>query len=155
MMISKMINADVVIENELWNKKIKYPSNYIKKKIKKIFKFNSLKKRRFSLTILLTDNSKMKYLNKKFRNRNKITDVLSFPNLGTADLKKKTNTEIYLGDIAVSYEIINRRSKDSNFDLEFDKMWVHGYLHLLGYDHKKVRDYKIMKTIEDKILKIF
>jgi len=154
MMISKMINADVVVENKLWNKKIKYPSNYIKKKIKKIFKFNSLKKRRFSLTILLTDNSKMKYLNKKFRNRNKTTDVLSFPNLGTADLKKKTNTKIYLGDIALNYEIINRRSKDSNFDLEFDKMWIHGYLHLLGYNHKKVRDYKVMKKIEDQILKI-
>ena len=56
-----MINADVVVENKLWNKKIKNPSNYIKKKIKKISKFNSLKKKRFSLTILLTDNSKMKY----------------------------------------------------------------------------------------------
>ena len=154
MMISKMINADVVIENKSWNKKIKDPSNYIKKKIKKIFKFNSLKKKRFSLTILLTDNSKMKYLNKKFRNKNKTTDVLSFPNLDVVDLKKKNNTKIYLGDIALNYEIINRRSKDSNFDLEFDKMWIHGYLHLLGYDHKKVRDYKIMKKIENKILKI-
>ena len=149
-----MINADVVVENKLWNKKIKSPSKYIKKKIKKIFKFNSIKRRRFSLTILLTDNSKMKYLNKKFRNKNKITDVLSFPNLEPADLKKKTNTEIYLGDIALSYEIINRRSKDSNFNLEFDKMWIHGYLHLLGYNHKKFKDYKIMKKTEDKILKI-
>ena len=153
MMISKMINADVVVENKLWNKKIKNPNNYIKKKIKKIFKFNSLKRRSFSLTILLTDNSKMKYLNKKFRNKNKITDVLPFPNLGPTDLKKKNNTEIYLGDIALSYEIINRRSKDSNFNLEFDKMWIHGYLHLLGYDHKKFRDYKVMKKTEDKILK--
>ena len=149
-----MINVDVVIENKLWNKKIKSPSKYIKKKIKKIFKFNSLKKRRFSLTILLTGNSKMKYLNKKFRNKNKITDVLSFPNLEPADLKKKINTEIYLGDIALSYEIINRRSKDSNFNLEFDKMWIHGYLHLLGYDHKKFKDYKVMKKTEDKILKV-
>ena len=149
-----MINADVVVENKLWNKKIKNPSNYIKKKIKKISKFNSLKKKRFSLTILLTDNFKMKYLNKEFRNKNKTTDVLSFPNLSSVDLKKKTNTEIYLGDIALSYEIINQRSKDSNFDLEFDKMWIHGYLHLLGYDHKKVRDYKAMKRIEDKILKV-
>ena len=149
-----MINADVVVENKLWNKKIKSPSKYIKKKIKKIFKFNSIKRRRFSLTILLTDNSKMKYLNKKFRNKNKITDVLSFPNLKPADLKKKINTEIYLGDIALSYEIINRRSKDSNFNLEFDKMWIHGYLHLLGYNHKKFKDYKIMKKTEDKILKI-
>ena len=149
-----MINTDVVVENKLWNKKIKSPSKYIKKKIKKIFKFNSIKRRRFSLTILLTDNSKMKYLNKKFRNKNKITDVLSFPNLEPADLKKKTNTEIYLGDIALSYEIINGRSKDSNFNLEFDKMWIHGYLHLLGYNHKKFKDYKIMKKTEDKILKI-
>jgi len=149
-----MINTDVVVENKLWNKKIKSPSKYIKKKIKKIFKFNSLKRRRFSLTILLTDNSKMKYLNKKFRNKNKITDVLSFPNLEPADLKKKINTEIYLGDIALSYEIINRRSKDSNFNLEFDKMWIHGYLHLLGYDHKKFKDYKVMKKTEDKILKV-
>ena len=155
MMISKMINAEVVVENKLWNKRIKDPSNYIKKKIKKIFKLNSLQKRHFSLTILLTGNSKMKYLNNKFRKKNKITDVLSFPNLGTAELKKKTNTEIYLGDIAISYEIVNRRSKDSNFDLEFDKMWIHGYLHLLGYNHKKVRDYKAMKNMEDKILKIF
>ena len=149
-----MINADVVVENKLWNKKIKSPSKYIKKKIKKIFKFNSIKRRRFSLTILLTGNSKMKYLNKKFRNKNKTTDVLSFPNLSTADFKKKTNTEIYLGDIALSYEIINRRSKDSNFNLEFDKMWIHGYLHLLGYDHKKFKDYKVMKKTEDKILKV-
>ena len=149
-----MINADVVVENKLWNKKIKNPSNYIKKKIKKISKFNSLKKRRFSLTILLTGNSKMRYLNKKFRNKNKTTDVLSFPNLGIVDLKKRTNTKTYLGDIALSYEIINRRSKTSNFDLEFDKVWIHGYLHLLGYDHKKIKDYKVMKKIEEKIIKI-
>ena len=153
-MISNMINADVVVENKLWNKKIKYPSNYIKKKIKKIFKFNSLKKKRLSLTILLTGNSKMKYLNKKFRNKNKTTDALSFPNLDPVDLKKKINTKIYLGDIALSYEIINQRSKNSNFNMEFDKMWVHGYLHLLGYDHKKIKNYKAMKRIEDKILKI-
>ena len=149
-----MINANVVVENKLWNKKIKDPSSYIKKKIKKISQFNSLRKKRFSFTILLTGNSKMKYLNKEFRNKNKTTDVLSFPNLGSVDLKKKTNTEIYLGDIALNYEIINRRSKDSNFDLEFDKMWIHGYLHLLGYNHKKVRDYKVMKKIEDQILEI-
>ena len=149
-----MINADVVVENKLWNKKIKDPRNYIKKKIKKIIQFNSLKKKHLSLTILLTGNSKMKYLNKKFRNKNKTTDALSFPNLDPVDLKKKINTKIYLGDIALSYEIINRRSKNSNFNMEFDKMWIHGYLHLLGYDHKKVRDYKAMKRIEDKILKI-
>ena len=153
MMISKMINADVVIENKLWNKKIKDPKNYIKKKFKKILKFNLLKKKSFSLTILLTSNSKMKYLNRKFRNKNKITDVLSFPNLDNHDLKKRADREFYLGDIALSYEIINYRSKKSNFDIEFDKMWIHGYLHLLGYDHEKIKDYKVMQKMENKIIK--
>ena len=50
-------------------------------------------------------------------------------------MSKKKN--VYLGDIAISYEIVNKRSKKSNFFLEFDKMWIHGYLHLLGHDHKK------------------
>ena len=52
MMISKMINADVIVENRLWNKKIKDPSNHVNKKIEKIFELNSLKKKRFSFTIL-------------------------------------------------------------------------------------------------------
>ena len=75
----------------------------------------------------------MKQLNKKFRNKSKPTDVLSFP----FNDKNKKKKNIYLGDIAISYEIINRRSKNSNFFFEFDKMWIHGYLHLLGHKHKK------------------
>tara|TARA_B100001179_G_C18503738_1_gene365448 strand:+ start:308 stop:772 length:465 start_codon:yes stop_codon:yes gene_type:complete len=150
----EMIDVSVVLENKLWEKKISNPRNYIKKKISKIFHFNPLKKKRLSLTMLLTGNSKMKYLNNKFRNENKTTDVLSFPIRDYIESKKNKNTAIYLGDIALNYEIINQRSKDSNFDLQFDKMWIHGYLHLLGYDHKKIKDYKIMKKMEDRILKI-
>ena len=149
-----MIDVSVVLENKLWEKKISNPRNYIKKKISKIFHFNPLKKKRLSLTMLLTGNSKMKYLNNKFRNENKTTDVLSFPIRDYIESKKNKNTAIYLGDIALNYEIINQRSKDSNFDLQFDKMWIHGYLHLLGYDHKEIKDYKIMKKMEDRILKI-
>ena len=150
----EMIDVSVVLENKLWEKKISNPRNYIKKKISKIFHFNPLKKKRLSLTMLLTGNSKMKYLNNKFRNENKTTDVLSFPIRDYIESKKNKNTAIYLGDIALNYEIINQRSKDSNFDLQFDKMWIHGYLHLLGYDHKEIKDYKIMKKMEDRILKI-
>jgi probable rRNA maturation factor len=93
----------------------------------------------------------MKALNKKFRNKNNPTDVLSFP------FQKKTNYKknIYLGDVAISYEIINKRSKNSNFFLEFDKMWIHGYLHLLGHDHKKKKDFTKMKKLEEKILNYF
>ena len=61
----------------------------------------------------------------------------------------------YIGDIAISFEIVNKRSKNSNFFIEFDKMWIHGYLHLLGYRHKKLLDYKIMSKKENLILNYF
>ena len=131
-------------------KKIKNPKTYFKKKLNKLSKFTNSKKRSKNFTILLTNNNKMRYLNNKFRNKNKITDVLSFP-----FLEKIKNKNLYLGDIAISYQFVNNRSKSSNFELEFDKMWVHGYLHLLGYDHKKNKDYYKMNKIEDKILKYF
>jgi len=67
-------------------------------------------------------------------------------------VKENIKKNIYLGDVAISYEIINKRSKVSNFFLEFDKMWVHGYLHLLGHDHKKKKDYEKMKKLEDLII---
>ena len=65
------------------------------------------------------------------------------------------NKTIYIWDISISYEIINHRSKLSNFSKEFDKIWVHGYLHLIGYDHKKIKDFKKMYKKEKLILNRF
>ena len=91
----------------------------------------------------------MKNLNFKFRKKNKTTDVLSFP------IKIKNKSIIYVGDIAISYEIIKKRSLETDFFLEFDKMWIHGYLHLIGYDHKKLEDFNKMLRKEESILKYF
>ena len=146
-----MINIDVVLDHYLWKKKIKNPKIYIKKKLIKLNKLALFKKKSKNHTIFLTNNKKIKKLNKKFRNKNKTTDVLSFPFNNKKNYKKNT----YLGDIAISYEIINKRSKNSNFFIEFDKMWVHGYLHLLGHDHKKKKDFIKMKKFEDLILNYF
>ena len=89
----------------------------------------------------------MKKLNNKFRKVNKSTDVLSFP------LKTKLKRNIYLGDIAISYEIVSKRSKKSLFDHELDKMWIHGYLHLSGYNHIKNKDFIKMSRKENLIFK--
>ena len=95
----------------------------------------------------------MKYLNNKFRKKNKATDVLSFPFYSATELKKGKRKKKYLGDIAISYQFVINRSKLTNFELEFDKLWLHGYLHLLGYDHQNDSDYYKMRKIENKILK--
>ena len=140
-----MIKIHVVIDFPKWKKKIKNLKKYFKtKQINFNTHINSSNKIK-EFTVFLTTNSKMKELNNKFRKVNKPTDVLSFP----LNIKMKSN--IYLGDIAISYEIINKRSKKSSFDHELDKMWIHGYLHLSGYNHNKYKDFKKMFRKENLI----
>jgi len=140
-----MIKANVIIGHYRWKNKIKNPSNYFKNRLRRVLKIPYFRKKKQEFSILLTNNKEMKSLNYKFRKKNKTTDVLSFP------LKNKN----YIGDIAISYEIINKRSKKTNFFFELDKMWIHGYFHLIGYDHKKFVDYKKMLKKENSVLKYF
>jgi len=144
-----MTKVNVIIDFSKWNKKISEPKNYIKKKVRKIKRNKFLKGNNKEFSLLLTSSKKMKNLNFKFKNKNKSTDVLSFPNND-----KFLNTN-YLGDVAINFEIVDKRSKDTNFNYEFDRMWVHGYLHLLGFDHKKIKDFTKMSKIEKKILDCF
>tara|TARA_Y100001960_G_scaffold327467_1_gene413928 strand:- start:271 stop:723 length:453 start_codon:yes stop_codon:yes gene_type:complete len=148
-----MIKVNVEINNKSWHKKIKNPKKYFRKKLKKIYKIvKFFKSKNIVFTILLTNSLNMKKLNKKFRNCNKVTDVLSFPSFSLKNLKLLKDKKIYIGDIAISYEIINARSK-KNFLLEFDKAWIHGLLHLAGFDHVKNKDYFKMSRFEKRILK--
>ena len=144
-----MTKVNVIVDFSKWNKKISEPKNYIKKKVRKIKRNKFLKGNNKEFSLLLTSSKKMKNLNFKFKNKNKSTDVLSFPNND-----KFLNTD-YLGDVAINFEIVDKRSKDTNFNYEFDRMWVHGYLHLLGFDHKKIKDFDKMSKIEKKILDCF
>ena len=144
-----MIKANVILDYSKWKNKIKNPKNYIKKRLKKFSKIPNFQRKKQEFSILLTNNKKMKSLNFKFRKKNISTDVLSFP------AKDHIHNRKYIGDIAICYEIINKRSKTSNFFLEFDKMWIHGYFHLIGYDHKKLKDFKNMAKKENLVLKYF
>ena len=144
-----MIKANLILDHYKWKNKIKNPREYFKKKINKLNKIGSFKKKKHEFSVLLTNNRKMKNLNFKFRKKNKTTDVLSFP---SHHIEKKS---VYIGDIAISFEIVNQRSKNSNFFIELDKMWIHGYFHLIGYDHKKIKDFKKMNKKENLILNYF
>tara|TARA_B110000259_G_C13787001_1_gene311045 strand:- start:119 stop:589 length:471 start_codon:yes stop_codon:yes gene_type:complete len=146
-----MISIDIVSEDILWNKKIR----------KKNIFFNSLagsfpRKYRFirkkiSLTILLSNNKNIKKLNKKFRNKNKSTDILSFPSEKKFNIKKFP----YIGDIVISYEYMNKPKTLSNlnFKHKVTRLFIHGFLHLLGHDHIKLKDFKRMIIEEEKIYK--
>ena len=148
-----MIRVNVEVNSKHWYEKIENPKKYFNKKLKKISKvIPRLQEKNIIFTILLTNSLNMKKLNKKFRNQNKSTDVLSFPFLSSNNLKFIKQKKLYIGDMATSYEIINSRTKKNNFLLEFDKAWVHGLLHLIGYNHIKNQDYSKMNKIEKRIL---
>ena len=150
-----MFKINVILNNIKWKYYLKRPNNYIENKIKSINKKKKLhKKKTIFCTLLLSGNDEIKRLNKKFRNKDKSTDVLSFPFYEKKEFKNKINKEkeIYIGDIIVNINKINKKKNIKNFRLEFDKLWIHGLVHLLGYDHKKNKDFLNMLKVEKKFL---
>ncbi len=148
-----MIKINVHLNNTHWKKYIKNPNTYINKKINKINKKDKIyKKKIFSCSLLLSGSDQIKRLNKKFRKKNKSTDVLSFPFHTKKDLIKiiKKENDIYLGDIIVNFEKLKNRNDKIKFKREFDYLWIHGLLHLFGYKHKLIKDFKNMKKVEKK-----
>ena len=146
-----MINIDVVSESNLWNKNIKEKNIFFNTLIGFFPKKYRFIKKKVSLTILLSDNKNIKELNKRFRNKNQPTDILSFPSEKKFNVKKSS----YLGDIVISYEFMNKSKALSNLEFKdkVTKIFIHGFLHLLGYDHIKLNDFKKMLVEEEKIYK--
>tara|TARA_B100001057_G_scaffold485528_1_gene565356 strand:+ start:761 stop:1219 length:459 start_codon:yes stop_codon:yes gene_type:complete len=149
-----MIKINVIVKDKIWLKFIKNPESYLKRKIKEIQNDKFFNKNKYSFSLQLSGSKEIKYLNKKFRKKNKTTDILSFPNQTKKkfQLLKKLNKEIYLGDIIINYKKMNKVSKNL-FKKHFNILWVHGLVHLFGYDHKKNISYKRMNAIESKFLK--
>jgi len=151
-----MIKADVLIANKNWIKHIKNPSPYINRKLKKINKKTGLfENNNYNFTFLLAGDAEVKELNIKFRKKNKTTDILSFPfheRKSLSKLLKKKKIKIYLGDIIININKIKEKIKNKSFELSFDKIWIHGLVHLLGYRHKSNLDFSIMKKLENKLL---
>ena len=98
---------------------------------------------------MLSNNRSIKKLNKSFRNKNKSTDILSFP----FNKKLKISKESYVGDIIISFNFINKPKSQSlkNFREKLIKIFIHGFLHLLNFSHEKNKDYFKMLKEEESI----
>ena len=147
-----MISVDVISEEKSWSKKIKKKEIFFNSICKSFPKKYQFKNKKIFLTLLLSNNRGIKKLNKKFRKKNKSTDVLSFPDQKKIKLKKNS----YLGDIIISYNYLDKpRSQDLKlFKEKVIKIFIHGFLHLLGFDHKKNRDYSKMLKEEKFLFKL-
>ena len=144
-----MIDIFVFSEERAWSKKLNKKQLFFKKICQAFPKRYKFLNKKVSLTLLLSNNKNIKKLNKNFRNQNKSTDILSFP--FQERLKKSKNN--YIGDIIISYNYIDKpKSQDlKRFKKKLIKIFIHGFLHLIGFDHKKNIDYKKMIIEEEKI----
>ena len=142
-----MINVNVFSDERAWSKKIRNKNLFFKKICKAFPKKYRFLNKKVSFTLLLSNNKNVKKLNKYFRNKNKSTDILSFPINKKIIISKNT----YLGDIIISYNCLDKpKSQDSrSFKEKVIKIFIHGFLHLLGFNHIKNKDYSKMLREEN------
>ena len=144
-----MISVNVLVDHKKWKKSLNKPQLFFDKILRRFPKKYFYSNKKVNFTLLLSNNTNIKKLNYKFRKKNNHTDVLSFPSFIKTDLKKELKKkEIYLGDIIISYQYIFPNKKN----LLLESTFIHGFLHLLGHDHKKLKDFKVMNKEEIKIL---
>lgn len=141
---------DIVFRNFTSDKK--YRKSFFKKILETAINKIGLKTEKIELGVFLVDNRKIKELNKRYRGENKATDVLSFP-LRDDSLKKYGI--LPLGDIFISLPFAKKEANKFGVLLgeELCRLAVHGFLHLLGYDHEKSdKEKKEMLILQEKIL---
>ena len=113
----------------------------------------------YDLGIWLTTNKTLQRYNRDYRNKNRPTDILSFPfhaDLKAGErIKPKNDDDKNLGDMVISLEFVKKHAKELGvtFDAHMQVLFVHGICHLLGYDHIKDADYEIMRKKEKSLLK--
>ena len=146
-----MININVFSEEKAWSKRLENKDIFFKKICKAFPKKYKFLNKKITFTVLLSNNKNIKKLNKIFRNKNKSTDILSFP----SDKKIKISKNTYLGDIIISYNYLDKpRSQDlKSFKEKVAKILIHGFLHLLGFNHKKNKDFSKMLKEENLLFK--
>lgn len=133
--------------------------NIIKKVIEQCFKEEKLEKSQLYICITLTTPENIHKINKEYRDVDRPTDVLSFPMFEKEEIKQKIQNndfdhEDILGDIIISIEQVEIQSKEygHSFERELAYMIVHGFYHLMGYDHIEEEDKIIMRKKEEKVL---
>ena len=148
-------HAEIVYDEIEENKELE---NTINKVINQCFKIENMDSLKLYISITLTNPKKIKVLNNNYRNIDKETDVLSFPMFEKNEIEDfiKTNYEMEdcLEDIVISIQRVEEQAKEYGHSLEreLSYMCVHGFYHLMGYDHIKDEDKKIMRAKEDNVL---
>ena len=130
--------------------------NFIEQIIEKCFEEEDLNCSSLYVNVILTTPAHIKEINKKYRNIDKETDVLSFPMFEKSEINQviESKNQDILGDIVISIEQVKKQAEEyeHSFNRELAYMVVHGFYHLMGYYHIEEEDKKIMRSKEENIL---
>ena len=131
----------------------------VKKVFEKCFEIEGLQDSKLYITVTFTNPENIQKINKEYRNIDRPTDVLSFPMFEKEELDKKIQENDFpcqdiLGDIVISIPKVEEQAKEyrHSFERELSYMLVHGFYHLMGYDHMEEKDKQVMRTKEEKVL---
>jgi probable rRNA maturation factor len=140
---------DVMVQSPRWKKQPR-ASAIVRKAIQAAAKATSTP--RAELAIVLTDESAIQALNRDWRGFDKPTNVLSFP--APKRRAGRAHDDRSLGDVIIAFQTVAREAGDEGkpFKYHLSHLAVHGFLHLLGYDHETDRDARTMERLEVKIL---
>ena len=148
---------------EIVYKEIKQEPVYeeiVRNVFEKCFEEENIQNSKMYITVTFTNPENIQKINKEYRNIDKPTDVLSFPMFEKEEIQEKIKNndflhEDILGDIIISIEKVQEQAREygHSFERELSYMLVHGFYHLMGYDHIEEKDKKEMRTKEEKILK--
>ena len=149
---NSILRIEAIIDESLWDRQLIIDFQKTLNKISnEIYKNSGLMNtnKMNSVSVLFAGDKKITELNNRFRKRNLPTNVLSFPSYIERDKK------IFLGDIIFSAETIFKEAKrdKKSCNNHLIHLFIHGFLHLLGYDHQTEDNAKIMEGLEIKILK--
>ena len=130
-----------------------------KKVIEKCFQIEKMTNTKLVITITFTNPENIRKINKQYRNIDRETDVLSFPMFEREELQEKLKNNSFthediLGDIVISIEQVEKQAKEyeHSFERELSYMIVHGFYHLMGYDHMVEDEKQEMREKEDRVL---
>ncbi len=133
----------------------------ISKVVKQCFKTEHLEKSKLFISITLTTPENIRKINNQYRNIDKETDVLSFPMSEKQELEEKLKKQDFkyedaLGDIVISIDQVKKQAieYEHSFERELSYMVVHGFYHLMGYDHMQDDEKAIMRQKEENVLNI-
>lgn len=131
--------------------------NIINTVAEECFKEEKLQNKNLYINVILTNPKNIKETNKKYRNIDKETDVLSFPMFEKEELVDfQSNCQEVLGDIIISIDRVKEQAEEygHSFQRELSYMVVHGFYHLMGYDHMEEQDKIQMRAKEEEVLSV-